>query len=53
MGLLPREGKFFDFFNEHAHLAVKASVEVEAPLGNLSELERHTRTIEKNAIASG
>ena len=29
MPLLPREGKFFDFFNQHAELAVLAAVELQ------------------------
>jgi predicted phosphate transport protein (TIGR00153 family) len=48
MGLLPREGKFFDFFNEHAALAAEAAVELQALLADLSQLERRSRAIEKN-----
>ena len=48
MGLLPREAKFFDFFNQHADLAAQASVELVALLGDLSQLERRSRAIEKN-----
>jgi predicted phosphate transport protein (TIGR00153 family) len=47
MGLLPREGKFFDFFNQHADLAAQASVELAALLGDLSQLEQRSRAIEK------
>ena len=47
MGLLPREGKFFDFFNEHASLAAQAAVELAALLADLSQLERRSRAIEK------
>jgi predicted phosphate transport protein (TIGR00153 family) len=47
MGLLPREGKFFEYFNQHADLAAQASVELAALLGDLSQLERRSRAIEK------
>ncbi len=46
MGLLPREGKFFDFFNEHAELATQAARELQALLADLSQLERRSRAIE-------
>src|SRR3954453_20610839 len=48
MALLPREGKFFDFFNEHAELAAKAAVELQSLLADLSQLEQRSRAIEKN-----
>jgi predicted phosphate transport protein (TIGR00153 family) len=48
MGLLPREGKFFDFFNQHAELAAKAALELQALLADLTQLERRSRAIEKN-----
>jgi predicted phosphate transport protein (TIGR00153 family) len=48
MGLLPREGKFFDFFNQHADLATQAALELQALLADLSQLERRSRAIEKN-----
>ena len=47
MGLLPREGKFFDYFNEHADLAAQAAVELAALLADLSQVERRSRAIEK------
>jgi hypothetical protein len=47
MGLLPREGKFFDFFNEHADLASKAAVELQALLADLTQLELRSRAIER------
>ena len=47
MGLLPREGKFFDFFNQHAELATDAALELQALLADLSQLERRSRAIEK------
>jgi hypothetical protein len=48
MGLLPREGKFCDLFNQHADLAANAAVELEALLADLSQLELRSRTIAKN-----
>jgi len=48
MGLLPREGKFFDFFNQHADLAAKAALELQALMSDLGQLERRSRAIEKN-----
>jgi hypothetical protein len=46
--LLPREGKFFELFNQHAALAAAAAVELQALLADLSDLERRSRTIEKH-----
>ncbi len=46
--LLPREGKFFEFFNQHAELAVLAAAELQALLGDLTQLELRSRAIEKN-----
>ena len=46
--LLPREGKFFDFFNQHADLAASAALELQALLADLSQLDRRSRAIEKN-----
>jgi predicted phosphate transport protein (TIGR00153 family) len=48
MGLLPREGKFFDFFNEHAALAAQAALELQALLADLPQLERRSRAIQKS-----
>lgn len=45
MNLLPREGKFFDFFNQHAALAAAAALELKALLGDLSQLEERRRAI--------
>jgi uncharacterized protein len=45
--LLPREGKFFDFFNEHADLAVLAAAELKALLENIGDLELRRRNIER------
>jgi predicted phosphate transport protein (TIGR00153 family) len=46
--LLPREGKFFELFNQHATLAAAAAVELQALLADLGDLERHSRAIEKH-----
>jgi predicted phosphate transport protein (TIGR00153 family) len=48
MGLLPREGKFFDFFNQHAELAARAALELQALLADLTQLEIRSRAIERN-----
>ena len=48
MGLLPREGRFFDLFNSHAELAARAAVELKALFTDLSELEPRSRAIERN-----
>ena len=48
MGLLPREGKFFDYFNQHAELAAQAALELQALLADLSQLEIRSRAIERN-----
>ncbi|HZQ62656.1 MAG TPA: DUF47 family protein [Casimicrobiaceae bacterium] len=46
--LLPREGKFFDFFNQHADLAARAALELQALLADLSQLDPRSRAIERN-----
>jgi predicted phosphate transport protein (TIGR00153 family) len=48
MRLLPREGKFFDFFNEHAGHAVLAAAELKALLADLSDTETRRRNIERH-----
>ena len=48
MSLLPREGKFFDLFNQHAELAALAAVELTALFSDLSQLEVRSRAIERN-----
>ena len=48
MGLLPREGKFFDFFNQHADLAALAALELQALLADLTQLEARSRAIKKH-----
>jgi predicted phosphate transport protein (TIGR00153 family) len=45
--LLPREGKFFDFFNQHADLAVLAAVELKSLLENIADLDLRRRNIER------
>ena len=46
--LLPREGKFFDYFNQHADLAARAALELHALLRDLSQLDARSRVIERN-----
>jgi predicted phosphate transport protein (TIGR00153 family) len=46
--LLPREGRFFDYFNEHAAHAVLAAGELKALLADLSDLEVRRRNIERH-----
>jgi predicted phosphate transport protein (TIGR00153 family) len=48
MALLPREGKFFDLFNQHADLAAIAAVELKALFADLSQLDTRSRAIERN-----
>src|SRR4030088_172733 len=45
--LLPREGKFFDFFNEHADLAILAAAELKELLDDIGDLELRRRNIER------
>ena len=45
--LLPREGKFFDFFNQHADLAVQAAGELKLLLENINDLELRRGNIER------
>src|SRR6185436_19615935 len=44
--LMPREGKFFDLFNEHAERIVEGSRELATMIGNFSELEAHAQRID-------
>ena len=48
MRLLPREGRFFDYFNEHAGHAVLAAAELKALFADLSDLEARRRNIERH-----
>ena len=45
MNLLPREAKFFDFFNQHAELSASAALELKALLADLTQLESRSRAI--------
>lgn len=45
--LMPREGRFFDLFNEHAEQLVLGAHELRALLGNVAELQERKRSIEK------
>jgi hypothetical protein len=45
--LMPREGRFFDFFNEHADQLVLGARELRALMGNVKELPDRKRSIEK------
>jgi uncharacterized protein len=44
--LMPRQGKFFDLFNEHAEEIVRGSQELAALMTNHDDLERRTYNIE-------
>ncbi len=44
--LMPTEGKFFDFFNEHADLCVKGAREMVALMTNFDDLEIRVHAIE-------
>lgn len=46
MGLLPREGRFLDAFNQHAALAVAAARERPALFDDLASLDAHSKAIE-------
>ena len=44
--LMPRQGRFFDLFNEHAEQIVEGSRELASLMTNHDDLERRTYTIE-------
>ena len=44
--LMPTEGKFFEFFNEHAELCVKGSQEMVALMTNFTDLDIRVHAIE-------
>ena len=44
--LMPREDRFFEFFNEHAEQLVLGAIELKALMGDISELQTHARNIE-------
>src|SRR5471030_568991 len=43
---MPREGKFFEMFNEHAELIVQGSRELATLMASGDDLERRTRNVE-------
>jgi len=43
---MPREGKFFDLFNEHAALIVEGSRELAALMASVDDLERRAHKVE-------
>ena len=45
--LMPREGRFFDYFNEHAEQLVLGAHELRALMANVGELQERKRSIEK------
>ena len=44
--LMPREGNFFELFNQHAERIVEGSRELAAMLGTFTELESHAQRID-------
>jgi predicted phosphate transport protein (TIGR00153 family) len=51
---MPHEGRFFDYFSEHAALIVEGAIELRAMLDNIDELEvraHNIKTIESKADA--
>jgi hypothetical protein len=44
--LLPKDGKFFDLFNEHAELCIKGAKEMVALMTNFDDLEIRVHAIE-------
>ena len=45
--LMPREGRFFDYFAEHAEQIVLGARELQALMGNVGELQERKLSIEK------
>ena len=45
--LLPRDGRFFDLFNEHAALIVASAREMSALMAQFEEFERHAAAIDR------
>ena len=45
--LMPREGRFFDYFREHGEQLVLGAQELKALMANVSELPTRKRSIEK------
>ncbi len=44
--LIPREGRFFEYFNEHAEQLVLGAAELKALMSDISELQIRARNIE-------
>ena len=44
--LMPREGRFFEYFNEHAEQLVLGAAELKALMSDISELQIRARNIE-------
>ena len=44
--LMPREGRFFEYFNEHAEQLVLGAIELKALMSDISELQIRARNIE-------
>ncbi len=44
--LMPTEGKFFDYFNQHAELCVKGAAEMVSMMTNFDDLENRVHAIE-------
>ena len=44
--LMPKEGRFFDLFNEHAEQIVEGSRELAALMANGDDMQRRTYNIE-------
>jgi uncharacterized protein len=44
--LMPREGRFFEYFNEHAEQLVLGALELKALMNDISELQMRARNIE-------
>src|SRR5205809_1177376 len=45
--LLPKEGRFFDLFNQHAEQIVRAAHELAALMQDYEDRERHARAIDE------
>jgi len=49
---MPREGRFFEYFNEHAEQLVLGAAELKALMSDISELQIRARNIESTLTAS-
>jgi uncharacterized protein Yka (UPF0111/DUF47 family) len=45
--LMPREGRFFDYFAQHAEQLVRGAVELKALMGDITELPQRRHSIEQ------